>query len=78
MNLESYLNEQNIQKKDFAKRIGVSNTYISLVIHKKRNPSIRVARSIIKETKGSVAATDLFKKKSQIRLFLEETIEKNI
>ena len=78
MNLESYLKEQNIQKKDFAKRIGVSNTYISLVIHKKRNPSIRVARSIIKETKGSVAATDLFKKKSQIRLFLEETIEKNI
>lgn len=74
MNLGSYLNEKNIQHKDFAKTIGVSKTYISLVINKKRNPSLRVARLIIKETKGKVNVADLFKQNSQLRLIIEENM----
>ena len=72
MDLEKYLQDRNIQKKDFAKLIGVSKTYLSLVMGKKRNPSIRVARLIIKETKGLVNVSDLFRPDSQVRIFIEE------
>ena len=72
MDLEKYLQDRNIQKKDFAKLIGVSKTYLSLVMSKKRNPSIRVARLIIKETKGLVNVSDLFRPDSQVRIFIEE------
>ena len=75
MNLECYLKEKNIPKQAFAKRIQISNSYISLIINGKRKPSLKVARLIIKETKGKVNVADLFEPDSTERLFIKGNIE---
>jgi DNA-binding XRE family transcriptional regulator len=74
VDLENYLKEQQILKQDFAKRIHVSRSCISHIINKRREPSLEVARRIIKETKGKVNVADLFKKESPLRFVIKEFI----
>ena len=72
MKLDLYLKKNDIPKKNFAKLVGVSNTYISLIIHGERNPSANIARRIIKETQGEVSVEDLFPPESPVRLLIKE------
>ena len=57
--LEEYLRKNNIEKQQFAKMIGVSQSFFSLVINRKRDPSLQVIRRIIKVTNGQVNISDL-------------------
>jgi len=73
MDLESYLKKKKLQKKDFAKLIGVSNACISHIVTKKRKPSLEVARRIIEKTRGKVNVADLFEPDSSARLLIKKT-----
>ena len=73
MDLESYFKKENIEKQVFAKSIGFSPTYISLVIHKKRIPSFKLAKAIIEATQGKVTVSDLFASDSPLRYLLNKT-----
>ena len=72
MKLEMYLKKNDIPKKDFAKLVGISSTYISLIIHGERNPSVNIACRIIQATQGEVSVNDLFPPESPVRVLIKE------
>ena len=78
MDLESYLQKKKLQKKEFAKLIRVSNACISHIVNKKREPSLEIARRIIKETKGKVNVSDLFNPESKVRFIINEIINESV
>lgn len=59
MNLDSYLTQNNLEHKEFAEKIGVDASYISLLRNYKRTPSLPVAMNISKVTGGLVKPCDL-------------------
>ena len=59
MTLAEYLDKNNIRREDFAKEIGVSQAYISMLCHRKHDPSLSVIMRIKDATKDAVLAEDL-------------------
>ena len=68
MDLREYLFRKRLSIKEFGEMVYCSRTYISNIVHKKRTPSIRLAKSIEKVTNGEVTAESL--------LNMEDTEEK--
>lgn len=60
MNLRQYFkNEPYGSKKEMAQRLGITQTWLGLLISKTRRPSPELAKRIEKMTKGQVTAHDL-------------------
>lgn len=60
MNLRQYFkNEPYGSKKEMAQRLGITQTWLGLLISKARRPSPELAKRIEKMTKGQVTAHDL-------------------
>ena len=68
MDLKEFLTENNISQASFAKKMGVTPARISQTVHKKTNPSLDLARRIIKETNGKVTVGDLFNPEAPTRI----------
>ena len=60
MKLSEYLRINKISHKDFAQKIGVTRSFITNVLNKKRNPSLKLCLKIEAETKGKVKTKELF------------------
>lgn len=64
MKLSTYLADNDIKKRDFAKQIGVSAQSISYYCStgsSKRNPQLKTIMKIIEATNNQVRAEDFFK-----------------
>ena len=66
MNLRQYFKTEPYgAKKLFAEKVGITPTYLGLLLRKARRPSAELAKRIEKATKGQVSAAtlrpDLFK-----------------
>ena len=59
MKLVDYILSSGIKRRKFAERIGVSESYISLLVNGKRRPSVSVALQIERITGGNVSAINL-------------------
>ena len=59
MNLVDYLLTSRVKRREFARDVGVSESYISLLISGKRRPSVSVALQIERITGGEVSAINL-------------------
>lgn len=60
MNLKSYFKTQPYgSKTELANRLGITLTWLGLLIRKARKPSPELAKKIEKATKGQVTAHDL-------------------
>ena len=57
MRLGTYLRERRMTQREFAVRIGVSRSYLSMLISGAKVPSLKTATKIEKETGGEVTAT---------------------
>lgn len=68
MELKEFLSENNILQAHFARKIGVTQARISQIVHKKTNPSLDLARRIIKETNGKVTVAELFNPEAPTRI----------
>jgi DNA-binding transcriptional regulator YdaS (Cro superfamily) len=60
MKLETYLELTGLEKKQFAKLIGICPQSISNYLHLKRKPSLSIACRIEVATKGKVTVHDLW------------------
>ncbi len=60
MKLADWLIEKNISRTEFAVRIGVSPSWITLLCSGDSWPGKRVAQAIVRETDGAVTAHDFF------------------
>jgi len=68
MLLTEYLQNQNITKSEFARRINISATHMGDICNGKKNPSLALARRIIEVTEGKVTVGDLFHPEAPTRL----------
>lgn len=60
MNLKQYFkDEPHGAKKEMADYLGITPTWMGLLIHKRRRPSAYLAKQIEKATQGLVTAHDL-------------------
>jgi len=59
VDLKTYLESRNIERKEFAKMIGVSAATISNYLGYRRKPTLDIGRKIEKATKGKVTIDDL-------------------
>ena len=60
MNLKQWFADAKLgAKKDFADKLGITPTWLCLLIGKKKKPSALLARKIEKATKGAVPAKEL-------------------
>lgn len=60
MNLKQYFKNQPYGAKGrFAEKLGITPTWLGLLINKKRRPSAELAKKIEKSTKCEVLARDL-------------------
>lgn len=60
MNLKKYFDKQPYGSKTmFAGKVGITPTYLGLLIRKARRPSAEMAKKIEKATKGEVTMHDL-------------------
>ena len=57
--LKTYCAERGIKKKEMAAQLGVSQTFLSLMINYKRRPSPELAARIEKMTSGKVKFREL-------------------
>ncbi|MFO7853944.1 MAG: helix-turn-helix transcriptional regulator [Paracoccaceae bacterium] len=57
MRLGTYLRERGMTQREFAARIGVSRSYLSMLISGDKVPSLKTATKIEVETGGVVTAT---------------------
>lgn len=61
--LRTHLREAGIRQTEFAKQLGISDTYLSQILSGLRCPSISVAVAIERETSGNVAVAEWAKPK---------------
>lgn len=59
--LAKFVRDRDGTQSDFARAVGVSKSYLSLILAGKRGPSLRVAAAIEKETGGEVPAASLLR-----------------
>lgn len=59
MTLVEYLLQNKIKQKDFVQTIGISESYLSLILNGKRMPSVPVALQIEQAANGEVTAIEL-------------------
>jgi len=60
MNLKQYFkDEPHGSKKEMADHLGITLTWMGLLISKKRRPSVMLAKKIQKATQGLVTAAEL-------------------
>ncbi len=59
MDLREYLFHHRLTVKEFSEMLDCSRAYISAIIHGKREPSIRLAKSIERVTNGEVTVKEL-------------------
>ena len=79
MQLSDYLKKKKMTQSRLATLIGVSNVQIHWLVHRKRNPSLELARIIESKTDGEVSASELFSSTAPSRLKnrrKKKTIEK--
>lgn len=65
--LRKWIDDQGMTCTEFAKRIGVTRAYLSVIIHKKKNISLYVASRIVYETGGEIDYDDLIEDYAKIR-----------
>lgn len=65
MDLREYLFRKRLSITEFSQMVYVSRNYISLIIHNKATPSIRLAKAIERITDGEVTAESLLKEKGK-------------
>lgn len=59
MTLHEFLKTSDLSGREFAKRIGTSESVLSRLVQRKRAPSFEVARKIIAASDGLVTVDDL-------------------
>ena len=59
MQLLEYLSSKGISQSELARALGISSTHANRLVHKKRIPSIYLARKIEEVTKGEVPVYEL-------------------
>ena len=59
MKLVNYLLKNRLKQKEFVKSVGISESYLSLLLRGKRTPSVPVALQIERATSGEVTALEL-------------------
>lgn len=59
MDLREYLFRKKIGIQQFADELEYSRTHLSLIVHGKSKPSVRLAKAIEKATNGEVKAEEL-------------------
>ena len=59
MDVVEYLKANNLNRSQFAKKLGISPTHMSDICNGKKVPSLALARHIIEVTKGEVTVADL-------------------
>lgn len=60
MNLQQYFKDEPYgAKKEMAEHLGITPTWLGLLIHKARRPSPKLAKEIEKATQGLVTAKEL-------------------
>lgn len=67
MELDFYLFKNKIKHRDFAKTIGITESHLSTLIHKKMNPNILTIIKILEATKGRVSIYELVREKDQLK-----------
>jgi len=65
MDINKYLSDHLIYKKDFCKILNISRSYFSEICTGKSNPSFKLILAIEKATDGKVNAKDWKKKKEE-------------
>ena len=68
MKLRDFLKKNEITEEEFSDSVGSSQAHINYIIRGKRNPSLDLARRIIKATDGKVNIADLFNPEAPTRL----------
>lgn len=58
MNIKKYLFDKNIKQKDFANEIGIRDSYLSLLVNKKKLPRKYMRKLIEYATNGAVKDED--------------------
>jgi len=56
MRLEDYLKQHKLTQREFARRIGRSRSYVSMMMRGRKVPSLRTTNLIEEETGGVVSA----------------------
>jgi hypothetical protein len=59
MTLAEYLKITKTKRRDFAARIAISESVLSRIIRRRRNPTFEIAKAIIEETRGVVSVADM-------------------
>ena len=66
VDLELYLFKNKIQRKVFAKSVGISESHMSSLVHKKVNPNILTAIKIIDCSEKQVTLKELVRMKDRL------------
>jgi transcriptional regulator with XRE-family HTH domain len=65
MKLKEYLIREKISVTNAAKKLGISRTYLDMIIKNDRNPSLELAQAIEDFTDGEVSVDRLISKKKE-------------
>ena len=60
MKLADYLAKNGLTHDDFSRKVGVTRPMITLLVNRRKNPSLKLVKRIEDETKGEVSFHDLF------------------
>lgn len=75
MRLSNYLRLSNMSSADFAKKIGITKSYISFIASGKKFPSINVAKKICEFTNNEVTLEDLAYPERDTQLTTDQIFE---
>jgi len=78
MDLREYLFRNKIQIKKIADDLNYSRTHMSGIVHRKLNPSRKLAKLIEAYTKGEVTVRGMFRKRNRTDIILAYPLEKNL
>jgi len=67
IDLDYYLWRNKILVKDFAKRINVSSSQLSIIRHRKMTPNLRLAMKIHKESNEQIAFSEMIALKDVVK-----------
>lgn len=59
MKLNLWIKKSKLRQREFARRLGITESHMSYLLDGKRKPSLRLAKKIIRATGGEVTITDL-------------------
>lgn len=58
MTLEEYMTKHNLKRPEMAQKIGCDTQYVHYLLHKEREPSFKMIRTIMDVTGGAIMPND--------------------